>query len=92
MDVHHFEDKHPWEKKELEYELQLIKQRALFLRKMLEDSRLLEAERRKMPRCLDLQESQVDSLTVHSLVTSLQASNRHIAPKFSGVSHSSTVD
>lgn len=58
VDVHHFDATHPSEKKELEYRLQLIKQRAAFLRKLLHDYSLLELERSKIPRSLEMREHQ----------------------------------
>ncbi len=58
MNVRHFEGTHPTEKKELEYRLQLIKQRAAFLLKLLRDEPLLELERSKMPRSLEMREWQ----------------------------------
>ena len=42
VNVSHFEDSHPSEKKELEYHLQVIRQRAIFLSKLLYDSQLLD--------------------------------------------------
>jgi hypothetical protein len=42
IDVYHFEGSHPSEKKELEYRLQVIRQRAIFLSKLLHDSQLLD--------------------------------------------------
>jgi hypothetical protein len=93
VDVHHYEDSHPREKKELEYRLQLVRQRASFLRRLLHSPSLLELERSKMPLCLEAQECQSESLTVTSLITPMQSPNKkNFKVKFTGVSPTSQLD